>query len=777
MRISVIYVLTFLFLLGCNDPENKHDNISDFIPDDSEYILKINDGTAYKGELTNTGFLQNLSTKNDLALLQSVDFMETEDPFLVCCNSHNQHLIIYNKANTTFKQQGHTQHTAELKEGKTVQVTVNSTSWFIKETDIAFLISDSEAVLEKSISQKIKNTLKPLLDVANDKATASVFLKNTPSNLSILFPEFNKTFRGWKSFDIIPKAKGILLSGLNLQLKDGVNAFMTKSTPSKSETSKIVPDNAKSYTAYTFTNIKDLNLTSDIDSTIIESVTEIGFIKKDSLVNMAAMFSPMPENLLDFFAAEQTEIYRDIPLFTADKRVETQKFFSNFNNNFTPQFVTAYNNYVLFSDSLSDLQNVLNEIIANNTLAYKPYFVSTMEKLPENSSILMVSLLKNSTHHVFPENYPIAILQGTINPNGFFLNLIAEESEPVIEESVPSTIAEMDSFLLENNLITDPQLVTDYVNNSLEIAVQDVQNQLYLLNLDGKIAWKKQLDSPIQGKIEQIDIYNNGRLQLAFTTRNNFYIISRDGEYVKGFPVHFNDPISNPTAIFDYDLTRNYRFLITQKNGLYMVDKNGARISGFKLSKTLGNINKTPKHIRVDKKDYILLTTDTDKLYILDRQGQIRIPVSDKLEFSDNPLFWYNNAFAGTSKTGNLILIDEQGRVSQTTLPLQENHKIIGTSKNRITFSENILTINDAVIPLDFGDYTAPELFILPKNTYVSLTDRQTNKIHLFDIKGNNIEGFPVFGTGAACIGYNMNTGKKLMVVKGKDNEMILYKL
>ena len=133
-------------------------------------------------------------------------------------------------------------------------------------------------------------------------------------------------------------------------------------------------------------------------------------------------------------------------------------------------------------------------------------------------------------------------------------------------------------------------------------------NKKYKIEIskDGKVTWKKKIDQPILGKISQIDIYKNGRLQLVFNTKNKIYVLDRNGNNVKQFPKTFNDAITQPMAVFDYDNNKNYRLLITQGNELLMYDKNGKKVNGFKYKKSSNDISSKPKHFRILNKDFIV---------------------------------------------------------------------------------------------------------------------------------------------------------------------------
>ena len=123
---------------------------------------------------------------------------------------------------------------------------------------------------------------------------------------------------------------------------------------------------------------------------------------------------------------------------------------------------------------------------------------------------------------------------------------------------------------ISNEIILGPLIVKNHINNSNEIVVQDSENILYLINNLGQVEWTKKIDGKIIREINQIDSYKNGKLQLAFVTKKSLYMLDRKGRDVGKFPLKFNDSITKPLSVFDYDNNKNYRLLITQDNELYV---------------------------------------------------------------------------------------------------------------------------------------------------------------------------------------------------------------
>ncbi|MGC1631634.1 MAG: ribonuclease HII, partial [Gelidibacter sp.] len=342
--------------------------------------------------------------------------------------------------------------------------------------------------------------------------------------------------------------------------------------------------------------------------------------------------------------------------------------------------------------------------------------------------------------------------------------------------SSSNSVMEGANVTLDADLLTDPQFVNNHTNHQKEVVVQDVNYNLYLISKDGKVQWKKQLDSKILGRIEQIDTYKNGRLQLAFATEHQIYVLDRDGKNVGNFPLKFKNPITQPLSVFDYDKNRDYRLMLTQGSNLLLYDKNGKMVGGFLYKKAENNINTQPQHFKIGKKDYIVFVQGNE-LEILSRVGKTRVTIKNNIDFSNSGVYLYDSMFTTTTAKGDLIQIDENGKMTSSHLNLGEKHAITATSKTLVTLSENILHVRTNKIELDFGDYTAPKIFYVNDKIYVSVTDLQGKKVFLFDSLGKSIDNFPVYGNSAIDLDNIDKVKSPEFVTKGDNNSIIIYQI
>ena len=100
----------------------------------------------------------------------------------------------------------------------------------------------------------------------------------------------------------------------------------------------------------------------------------------------------------------------------------------------------------------------------------------------------------------------------------------------------------------------------------------------------------------------------------------------------------FNDEITQPLSVFDYDNNKKYRLLVTQGRDVFMLDAKGKTVRGFNFKRANSDLIHQPQHIRIGTKDYLLFKT-ANTLYILDRTGKTRLTPKNSFNYSKEPVF------------------------------------------------------------------------------------------------------------------------------------------
>lgn len=810
MRSYYLIIFLCLVLFNCSNLKTKRTNLIDYTPHNASTIIKTSNFESLKSTISNTDLLKKIS-KNKLYedlenILANTSLFKPKNEVLLCFskdkNDSIQYTLVtkfYSELFQTDSLKNYTQETLNYKDRQIVKSTLNDIPFYSTIIDSTFIASSHKSNLDALFSKNIpEHDLNQLQNVLNDNKTCSVIIRKDSSITRHFSHEKALTFNNfcdYFAFDVDASQNEITINGI-AKATDSFNSIINvfkNTTPQENLTQNITPSNSDGFMSITFDSFKNfennLMLYNRQDSTYVSSnlfndIREVGVIyygKEQAIVLNTIDNIATKDALLNYNSVNDT--YREIPIYefnNASLFAKTMSPFVSYNN---VKLYCVIDNFFVFASSIEVLQNIIASYQNKTTLAQSKYFKDIKEHLSDESSLLIVHsplTLKNiinkntnSTLNYKLNSYRTSALQFVYDTNFAHLNGVLKKNKNTL---LSNSVSEELNIKLDTDLLTTPQFVKNHITKQKEIVVQDINNNLYLISNKGKILWKKQLNGPVLGKINQIDIYKNGRLQLCFATPTRMYVIDRNGKDVAPFPAKFNDKITQPLAVFDYDKKKNYRLLVTQGKNLLMYDVNAKIVNGFIFKSANNTIITPPKHFRIGSKDYLSFKTN-DKLYILDRTGRTRVKPKTNSSYSNQPLFLYKNQFTTTAKNGNLITINTNGSVAQQNLGLNENHYLTTTSKTLVALSENKLSIKGKTTELDFGNYTEPKIFYINDKIYVTVTDLQSHKVYLFDSQSKQLANFPVYGNSTITLD-NIDKDKNLeFVTKGDNNSIILYQI
>ncbi len=801
-------------------------NITDYIPENTAVLIQLNSPDQFSTELRNNAFLKENNSypplENLRQRLSAFNYFSHNASSLLAFSSDNENHISY-----TYISEGMPQiknldsipnrkvETTKAKFGEIKSFTLEDYTTHTTQIDSFFIASDSKKILEELLENKDRKITNHSADL--DKALRAASNKNPTvfinhENISEVFlnmlPEgptsFLKNFSNWTALDTEVNQDMIKLDGITTAtdtLPKFINLFKGVD-PARNELAIVTPSDAAGFLSYAFQDFRKLganlhkqnsrqpseNSTSK-EITLLENASEIGLIYTEE-GNIFAVRTIGSEALESFAAGEElAEEFRSVEIYDYDDAQIFKALLKPIVSTGNLKYSAQVDNFLLFSEDIQPLKNLISNTQNKNTFAENPAYLSASENLSTEASVLWVSKNSNfktflagkvseenrsATKDIAVDEFPFTAFQLIYNSNFAHVHAILEKNEQKLSSAGVQQTA---TVTLESPVAGPPVFIKNHRTKGMDVAVQDTDNNLYLISESGNIHWKKQLESRILGIIQQVDIFRNGRVQLAFATPHKLQVIDREGNEVKPFPLEFNDEITQPLAIFDYDNNRKYRFVVTQGKEVLMYDRKGARVKGFGFTKAADHVSQPPKHIRMGNKDYIVIPETSGKLNILDRRGNIRVPVKEQLHLSENFLYQYNNNFTTTSTEGELIKISQNGNISKEALSLAENHAIDATAQTLVTLSENQLTIKGKTIELDFGLYTDPKIFVLNNKLYFQVTDTQSKRVFLFDSNGDLLSGFPVYGTSEIDLN-NIDGDRNLeIVVKGEDDTLLLYEV
>jgi hypothetical protein len=333
-------------------------------------------------------------------------------------------------------------------------------------------------------------------------------------------------------------------------------------------------------------------------------------------------------------------------------------------------------------------------------------------------------------------------------------------------------------------------LVKNHNTGHDEMLVQDAKHAIHLINPEGELLWSRMLSGPVMGGVNQVDALKNGRLQMAFNTREQLYIIDRNGKDLAGFPVQIQSGASCPVKVADYDGDKTYRLLVGCENGQvlnYTVE--GKPTKGWKGYKAKSAVSAVD-HFRLGNEDYLLCWPSGKPLVLLRRTGELRMEPKGSYADYDGGGYSIRRALDITScgvafvrKNGKLVTVefgsgaekvitDAAGKPAFLTChDLNADQKpdyLFASGKDIQVFDASGERLFGAQLPSDIG--RAPEWFA------VSSTDGRIGlpladqSYHLMSFKGEPMEGFPMSScTGIFYSDFRDGGGVRSVILSGSE--------
>ncbi len=815
----ILFLLGLLIFTSCDTSVKKAPNLLDCVPQNSFAAFQLNDQNMLENALTNLPFLTEIialdsSLNEDIKTIIPPVFSSKA---LLCFTPEGKSEIalsfIYkiNPSDSLPELSGD----PFLYNNTTIRVSQKNQRKIYSTTLKGLqIISTSQLVLENSI-RNIQNkrpgiqnqSFFDLAEISDDNAPMSVLLhRDFNTVLHSFFPEtplFPSLGNHWFSFDFNTKKDPFTLDGvsfINDSLPDELS-LLKGLNPQRLVSSAFVPQNFDGFLALAvddyktlednfkqFSRFKNIPL-PEINFDPLSAIDEIAWL---NLQDNKALFFHLTNNEninpILFSNSESKGSYRGLELFNQKLPQDLLALIEVYGTPINPKWGVQLEEFLIFTENETFLKQIIGAHLDGKTLANDLNFKNLKEDLADNSTFLWLGRTKNliplwnknlddskdAWKKINLKKYPLLALQG-VSESGFIQTRFTAQNNDLEENK--RGVSNQYSFSLDAPVSRAPQWIKNHRNKTMDIVVQDQNNMLYLFSNTGTLFWKKQLSSAIVGEIYQVDLYKNRRLQMAFQTADRFMILDRNGKTVAPFNIKVSDETPKQFAVFDYDLNRNYRFLLSQGKQLQMFDNRGKKVTGFQLKKLKQPLQNPPKHIRMGTKDYIILQKIDGQVRILNRQGKDRVVLKSNANTSNNPVFAYRNTFASTNKDGNLIQIDTKGNLTESTLNLRPGHTVDMTSKSLVSFSENTLLIKGIPVELPFGNYTAPKIHYINNTIYVTLTDLDTQKVYAFYSNGTAVNGFPVYGNSKVALA-NADDDKALeMVVQSEEDSFLIYQI
>ncbi len=473
-------------------------------------------------------------------------------------------------------------------------------------------------------------------------------------------------------------------------------------------------------------------------------------------------------------------------------------------------FCTLSDNYLIFGRTKEAVLNYLNNLASGKFISndmgfndFTEYYSSQSNfffyNKPSNSIDFYNNFLKRDLLSDLKSNISkfnslnSMIYQFNIGDNGLIYNniFLKFKSNSVQEKSNSSWETKLD-----DKVTGKPVFLKNGNNNDDEIVVQDSKNQIYFIVSSGKISWKIKLPEPIISDIYQIDYYRNGKKQIIFNTRDQIYLIDRNGKSIDKFPVTLKIPATNGMAVFDYAKKRDYRILLaTEGRNLICLDKNARPVNGWNCEPADTIVKQPVQYFKIENKE-LLVYNDKQRIYIVDRKGKPIFKTINKFNISPlNKVAIVNTRsikdvkFVITDTAGRIIYTGIDGKIKITDCGVfPSNHWFDmvdvdndGSKDFIFTWNQTVKAISQKgkeIFTVTTGQAITyrPVFYEFKTHKYnFSIVTATDEKISLYKNNGELFKGFPLKGNTQYSIKFLNSAENKFELIVGSDNFLYGY--
>lgn len=801
---KLLLLSSLLLLLGCGDTSPKTGTLLDYIPEEAEMVLKIANWKSYRSDLDNNAMLKRWSAEGG-------NFFPKSEELFSNLNPSSESLLAYSREkdslwNITFISKSHPDlFPIDSIKNKTVEtltidghdfkrVTIDKDVAYITEIDSVFIASTSQKILMDISQGKHINSasFNKVFELPSSGRVTALVLKNQIS----LADSVTLNLPSWSSLDIYVKPESFVSTGIVLASDSisNVVGLFKEQIPQQNDLATVIPLDAKAAFSFTFSDAETLqkNLREFRKDTVIKeptgifgSANELGTIDlgQEKAMVLKSMDAVLSLEALARYTTSHSS-FRDVDIKAFNEPEMFSRIFSPLVSFDKANYMFQLDNFFIFTHTQGSAEKIISAYQNNSTLSHTSYFENTKKDLGSASSILIYKMqgdISETLAQLFLANlkkgtkpyidYPLLALQLNAEKNFAHFTLSCREATKEAKNT-GSAVAEKFHLNLENPILIIPEVI-----DGGNVVVQDINNTLHYISENGKVLWSRKINSPILGKIKEVDLGNKASKTLAFATKDNVYLIDRTGKDISGFPLKFKDDITQPLSVFDYDNNLNYRLIVVQDKGVLMYDKTGKPVRGFGFNKTKSAIVQPPVHIRMGSKDYILIAEENGTLNILSRVGKSRVAVDKKFKFSQVPITSEDQTFVVITKDNVKERIGEDGKTLSQNLDVGSNYWFTISGSIKATLDDNILRINGKPAELPLGVYSQPQIYRFDQRYYITITETQENRVYVFDKNAELTKGFPVFGSSEASIGKGGTAKETVISTKGEPNEVIVYKI
>ncbi len=470
-------------------------------------------------------------------------------------------------------------------------------------------------------------------------------------------------------------------------------------------------------------------------------------------------------------------------------------------------FYTFIGSYIVFANQASALRSYADDIDSKRLLSTESFWKEMINNLSATAN-RFVYIDVNRSQGYLSNIADTAMLKASKLASGLsaFTYQASGSGQLIYTHALlyRSSIAKsakqlLWAALLDTSISSKPTILENLQSGEKEILIQDDANTLYLINSLGEILLRIPLKEKIISEIFQVDYFRNDKWQFLFNTSSAVYLIDRNGEKVKNYPIKLPFAATTGMKLFDYEGKKEYRWFVPCiNNKLYAYQLNGKRLEGWKFNELLNYIEFPLQYFKLADAEFLVLSDTVGAVFILDRTGKNRISVKKSLDARMISPFTLvqgrtiaESRLVSADNKGNIHHIYFTGEVLSHPAPEElEYNSFAMLDMNSDNSPEYILqdSVSLKVVALDSTlifshTFQSPVLSqAIPfkfsnARGKIGLASVESNEIYLLNDNGSMYPGFPMKGSTEFLLSESFVSGRRIVLVGSKDKYLYLYSI
>ncbi|GAB1419771.1 hypothetical protein MASR2M12_25360 [Bacteroidales bacterium] len=342
-------------------------------------------------------------------------------------------------------------------------------------------------------------------------------------------------------------------------------------------------------------------------------------------------------------------------------------------------------------------------------------------------------------------------------------------------------------------LAIQPYVVDTGEEDRLAIVASDASNIIYYVRPEGKIVWKKQLHSPIVGKVNVVRMGKRKTSHLLFNTAEKIHLIDLNGNEAQGFPAKLKSKATNPVSylVTDTDL----KILVSCADRFtYCFGSDGRENALWQKPRSQEMVSRSIDQLSTGNQGYVVITDDQNGTLITDFNGKNRIPLRSNLKKSKNSQVYLNRTnskgvLLTTNEQGKLLYISGIGAISSTDFgTYSPDHYFLyddfdqNNAPDFLFLDKAKLVIFDrfkkTLFSFNFpNEITLPPYYLRLGNgtKLLCVTDELSGDIYLIDNRGKIFINSGIKGDVPFAVG-SKNGVDELFFISGQGDRLVCYR-